>query len=172
MVFKQCCQTGSLEGDPKMREFWKCCFRKNVMLHAPQKANMCKGKYLLIWELVLLKHAFCGQAREARSADLAANRMPQAGVLCSIGMDFAPWHGSNSSPADRNGGFWFSLKQILPAYRVFRLKTQLPNDSWNFCKVWLRKRTCVVSSPFLVSAAQKFGELIRLIWFWKLWIKC
>lgn len=146
MVSKQCCQTGSLESNPKKREFWGSCCRENVEPHTPQKVNMCKRKYLLIWELVLLKHAFCGQEREARSADFAANRIPLAGVLHSIGMDFAPQHGSNSTPAHRNGGFWSSLKQILPALcRSFRWKAQLPNDSWNFYKVWLRKRTHLCS---------------------------
>lgn len=137
VVPKQCCQTGSSESDPKKREFWDCCFRENVVPHAPQKVNMYKRKYLLIWELVLLKQAFCRQEREARFADLAANRIPQTGVLCSVGMDFAPQHGSNSTPAHGNRGFWFSLKQFLPAlYRPFRWKTQLPNDGWNFYEVW------------------------------------
>ena len=146
MVSKQCCQTGSLESDPKKRAFWDCCFRENAVPHAPQKANMCKGKYQLIWELVFLKDVFCGQEREARSADLAANRIPRAGVLRSVGMDFASQHGFNSTPAHWNEGFWFSLKMILPAhYRPFRWKTQLPNDSCKFYKVWLRKRTHMCS---------------------------
>lgn len=137
--------------------------------HAPQKANMCKRKYLLIWELVLLKHAFCGQEREARSADLAANRIPQAGVLCSIGMDFAPQRGSDSTPAHRNGHFWFSLKWILSAlYRPFRWKLNFPMTVETFTKLaWEKGHICVVSFPFLVSEAQTVGEVVRLFWVWK-----
>lgn len=88
--------------------------------HTPHRKQTCKRKYLLIWELVLLKHAFGRQERGERSADLAVNRIVYPGVLCSIGMGFAPQHGSNSSPTPNNWGFWFSLKWILTAlYRPF-----------------------------------------------------
>lgn len=144
---------------------------------APQRANTYKRKYLLIWGLVLLKHAFCRQQREARSSVLAANWIPQASVLRSAGTDFAPQHGFNSTPAHRNGGCKFSLEGILLAlYRPFRWKTQLPNDSWNFCEVWLRKRTHVVSSPFFsLCSSDSWGGSwdswqLRVFWVWKLLI--
>lgn len=155
---------GVLREIQKRTEFWDCCFRENVVSHAPQKEiRVRKRKYLFIWELLLLKHAFCGQEREARSADSAAKSIPQAGVLHSIGIDFAPQHGSNSSPAHGNGGLWFSLKQMLPAfYRPFRWKTQLPNGSWNFYKVWLRKRTLMCSFfPFSLQVRPLGREVDR-----------
>lgn len=134
-----------------------------MWFHMPHRKQMCKRKYLLIWELVLLKHAFCGQERGARSADLAVNRIVQPGVLCSIGMDFAPQHGSNSTPIPNNWGFWFSLKWILPAlYRPF-----------SFLQSSIEKKdTYVQFVPFLVSVAQTVGEVVRLFWVWKLWTKC
>lgn len=142
---------------------------EKIWCHTPHRKQEGKRKYLLIWELVLLKHAFCGQEREARSADLAANRIPQAGVLCSIGMDFAPQHGSDSTPAHRNGHFgslWNGSYQL--STELSGGKLNFPMTVETFTKLgWEKGHICVVSSPFLVSEAQTVGEVVRLFWVWK-----